>query len=226
MSTRFSSADTAWLHMDRPTNLMVINSVLLFDEPVDWDRVKQITQRRIIDVYPRFSQRVVESRLPLRPPKWVDDSDFALEHHLHHRALPAPGDRAALQELVSDLMTMPLDRSRPLWHTYMVDGYGDGAAIISRMHHCIADGIALGRVMGSLSDKRPDADIGPPPAALEPRRANGPFGELADSATQLAVGAGQLVAATARQTAAVATSPSHASPAPWVAMRRPRSAWC
>ncbi len=53
MSSRFSSADTAWLHMDRPTNLMVINSVLLFDEPVDWNRVKQITQERLVDRYPR-----------------------------------------------------------------------------------------------------------------------------------------------------------------------------
>jgi len=127
--------------MDRPTNLMVINSVLLFDTPVDWERVKDITQHRLIDRYPRFRQRVVESRLPLRSPKWEDDPDFALEHHMHHIALPTPGDDAALQELVGDLMTMPLDRNRPLWHIYMIDGFGDGAAMISRMHHCIADGI-------------------------------------------------------------------------------------
>ncbi len=117
MSGRFSSADAAWLHMDRPTNLMVINSVLLFDQPVDWDRYPEIVQRRLVDKYPRFSQRAIESRLPLAPPKWEPDPDFSLDHHLHHRALPKPGDIAALQELVSDLMTMPLDRSRPLWHT-------------------------------------------------------------------------------------------------------------
>ena len=78
---------------------------------------------------------------------------------MHHLALPAPGDAAALQELVGDLMTMPLDRSRPLWHMYMVDGFGDGAAMIIRMHHCIADGIALARVMLSLTDSEPDAGI-------------------------------------------------------------------
>ena len=71
---------------------------------------------------------------------------------MHHLALPAPGDAAALQELVGDLMTMPLDRNRPLWHTYMIDGFGDGAAMICRMHHCIADGIALAQVMLSLTD--------------------------------------------------------------------------
>ena len=81
---------------------------------------------------------------------------------MHHLALPAPGDRAALQELVGDLMTMPLDRNRPLWHMYLVDGFGDGAAIINRMHHCIADGIALARVMLSLTDSDPDAGIAPP----------------------------------------------------------------
>ncbi len=162
MSTRFSSADAAWLHMDRPSNLMVINSVLLFDEPVDWNRVREIIQRRLVDVYPRFRQRAVESRLPLRPPKWEDDPDFAIEHHLHHLALPAPGDDAALQDFVGDLMTMPLDRSRPLWHTYMIDGYGAGAAMICRMHHCIADGIALARVMLSLTDAAPDGGIAPP----------------------------------------------------------------
>ena len=102
---------------------------------------------------------MVESRLPLRTPKWEADPDFALEHHMHHRALPAPGDERALQELVSDLMTMPLDRSRPLWHVYLVDGYGDGAAIITRMHHCIADGISLARVMLSLADSEPESGI-------------------------------------------------------------------
>ena len=162
MSARLSSADTAWLHMDRPTNLMVINSVELFDETPDWERVRQITQTRLVDRCPRFRQRVVESRLPLRAPRWEDDSDYALEHHVHHLALPAPGDRAALQELVGDLMTMPLDRNRPLWHTYLVDGFGGGSAIINRMHHCIADGIALARVMLSLTDSDPNAGIAPP----------------------------------------------------------------
>jgi diacylglycerol O-acyltransferase / wax synthase len=175
MSTRFSSADTAWLHMDRPTNLMVINSVLLFDEPVDWERLKQVTQRRMVDRYPRFRQHVVESRLPLRPPAWQDDPDFALEHHMHHLALPAPGNRAALQELVSDMMVTPLDHSRPLWQVYLVDGFGEGAAIISRMHHCIADGIALARVMLSLTDSGPEVGTGP---AQDERLASGPRGGL------------------------------------------------
>ena len=211
MTGRMSNADTAWLHMDRPTNLMVINSVLLFDEPADWERVKALTQRRLVDRYPRFRQRVIESRLPLRVPKWEDDPDFALEHHMHHRALPQPGDRAALQELVSDLMTMPLDRNRPLWHFYLIDGFGSGSALISRMHHCIADGIALARVMLSLTDSEPEAGIEPPEAA--PRRSNsaGPLAAAIGAARQLAFGAGRAGAAALRQGAQIATSPPHAA---------------
>ncbi|HTP21008.1 MAG TPA: wax ester/triacylglycerol synthase family O-acyltransferase [Solirubrobacteraceae bacterium] len=211
MSTRLSTADTAWLHMDRPTNLMVINSVELFDEPPDWERVKQIIQTRLVDRYPRFRQRVVESRLPLRPARWEGDPDFSLEHHVHRLALPAPGDQAALQELVGDLMTMPLDRNRPLWHTYLVEGFGEGAAIINRMHHCIADGIALARVMLSLTDADPDAGIGPPiperPGAQSARIVPG----LAGSTERLLAGAGHAGMAAVRHGVGLVTSPSHAA---------------
>ena len=167
MSASMSAADAAWLHMDRPTNLMVINSVMLFDEPIDVELVTELIESRLVAPYPRFRQRVIESRLPLMPPRWVDDPDFALEHHIHHLALPAPGDRAVLQQFVADLMSTPLDRNRPLWQLYIVDGLGDGSAIVCRMHHCIADGIALAQVMLSLTDPAPDCaaePAGEPPA--------------------------------------------------------------
>jgi diacylglycerol O-acyltransferase len=207
MSHRLSTADAAWLHMDRPTNLMVINSVMLFDEPVDWERFKQVIAERMVERYPRFRQRPVESRLPLRPPRWEYDPDFALEHHMHHLALPAPGDAAVLQELVGDLMTQPLDRNRPLWHDYMVDGFGDGAALIVRMHHCIADGIALARVMLSLTDSEADAGIGAP--------IDEPAGPSRSSVLSQVAGLGSVAlrtsSAVARQGASIVTSPSHAA---------------
>ena len=204
MSARMSSADVAWLHMDRPSNLMVINSVLLFDEPLDVARVTEVIADRLVDRYPRFSQRVVESRWPLAPPRWETDPDFALEHHIHHRALPAPGDGAALQEFVGDLMTMPLDRNRPLWNAYIVDGYGGGAAIVCRMHHCIADGIALARVMLSLTDARPDAesDAGIAPVAPQDGRS---------AVHRLAVGAARTGAGVARRGAHAMISPAYAA---------------
>jgi len=94
---RLSAADAAWLHMDRPTNLMVINSLMLFDERVDFGRLQRVVRRRLVDRYPRFRQRLSERALALRPPSWEDDGDFALEHHVHHIALAEPGDQQALR---------------------------------------------------------------------------------------------------------------------------------
>lgn len=149
-----SSADAAWLHMDRPTNLMVINSVLWFDEPVDWDAYREIVRERLVERFDRFRQRPVEG---ITGPHW-EDVEVDLDLHFHHVALPAPGDRRALEAFVSDRVAMPLDRSRPLWDVYLVDGFGEGAAVLTRMHHCIADGIALARVMLTLTDGGPSLD--------------------------------------------------------------------
>ena len=155
------SADAAWLRMDRPQNLMAITSVLWFGETLDLDRLRALLRERLVERFPRFTQRVVDSGA-LGGAHWEDDEGFDLDLHIHHVALPAPGGRAELQAMVSDLMSTPLDRSKPLWHVHVVDGYLGGSALVVRMHHCIADGIALARVMLSLTD--PDANGAPPPA--------------------------------------------------------------
>jgi WS/DGAT/MGAT family acyltransferase len=147
--------------MDRPTNLMVVNSVLWFEEPLDLERARRVVRERLVERFPRFRQRVVEPSGVLGVPSWEDDPTFDLDRHLHHIALPAPGDRVALQELVGDLISAPLDRSKPLWDTYVVDGFGSGMALVTRMHHSIADGIALTRVLLSMTDEQPDAGIEP-----------------------------------------------------------------
>jgi WS/DGAT/MGAT family acyltransferase len=182
---QMSNADAAWLHMDRPTNLMVITSVMWFDEPLDMKRVEEVVTERLLKPYVRFRQRVVESHVPLRTPHWEDDPDFDLERHLHHRTLPAPGGGRELQELVSELMSTPLDRTKPLWDLYLVDNYGRGSAIVSRMHHCIADGIALARVMLSMTDEAPDAGIAEMPGKRV-RRRRGPAAAVAHEARALA----------------------------------------
>lgn len=177
MSHTMTKADSAWLHMDRRTNLMVVNSVLWFDEPLDWDAAQRVYVERIVERFPRFRQRVAEG-LPGRPPAWQEDKDFEPELHFHRMALPAPGDRATLQEVVSDLIATPLDRSRPLWDVYLLEGYESGCAVLFRMHHAIADGIALARVLLSLTDTRggPLEEFAPEP----PPRGGG----LASAATR------------------------------------------
>jgi len=206
-----SSADATWLHMDRPTNLMVINSVLMFNEPLDFAAVKEVCVHRLVERYPKFRQRVIESRVPLRMPSWEDDPDFDIGHHIHHRALPAPGDQTALQELVGDLMTTPLDRSRPLWHIYVVDGFDGGAAIIVRMHHCIADGVALARVMLSLTDEEADTA---PDSLLDVDDSDGsggPLSYIVGPAVGAVAGATRLAVGAARQGAHIVSSPRHAA---------------
>src|SRR5512135_2966933 len=153
---RVSAADAAWLHMDRPTNLMVINVVLWFDTPLDWTVLTKRIESRWVDQYPRFRQRVVEGRLGLLGPQWEDDPRFALENHLHRLALPAPGDQDALQDFVGDQMGVPLDRTKPLWQVYLVEGYGSGCAVVIRVHHSLADGIALAQAVWSLTDDAPE----------------------------------------------------------------------
>jgi diacylglycerol O-acyltransferase / wax synthase len=104
-------ADVAWLHMDRPTNLMVVNTVLWFDEPVDQAAVLQVFQERVVWRFRRFRQRAADPALTLAPwaaPQWVDDAGFAVADHVSRTRLPAPGDHGALQQAASDLAGRPL----------------------------------------------------------------------------------------------------------------------
>ena len=210
MSTtqQMSHPDAAWLHMDQPTNLMVITGVLWFNQTPDWGEVREIIRDRFVEPYPRFRQRVVENGQALAGATWEDDPRFDLDLHLHRVALPKPGDRAALRDLVADLTATPLDRNKPLWQFHLVDGYGDGAAMISRIHHCIADGIALARVLLSLTDNAPDAGFAPPEAPRgEPRR--GPVGAITGPVRGIFSTALGAAGAVAHESLEVAKNPSH-----------------
>ena len=149
-SQRMRSADAAWLHMDRPANLMVINSLEWFDTVPDWEAVRAAILERIVARFDRFRQ-VPASGL-LTGARWADVPYFEPAAHFHRHTLPAPGDRAALSALAGDLATAPLDHGRPLWEVHEIEGYGSGAALLIRIHHAVADGISLARVMLSASD--------------------------------------------------------------------------
>jgi WS/DGAT/MGAT family acyltransferase len=173
------SADAAWLHMDRPTNPMVVNGLFLLGEAPDFDLMAARLEEGLVARFPRFRQRVTDALG--RRPAFEDDPAFELDSHLRRLMLPPPGDRAALQAAVGGLIELPLDPGRPLWEAHLIEGFGDGAAVLWRMHHCIADGIALARVMLSVSD---DADAAIEPAPPRPARgalrrlADGPLGAL------------------------------------------------
>lgn len=158
--------DTIWLNMDRANNLMVIDGLMFLEGPVDWDRVVETTRVRMIERYPVFMQRPVMSRTHLGPPHWEDDPDFDIERHLVRARLEV-GDDADLQRYVSEHNSVPLDRSKALWEMHLIDGYDGGAVVFSRLHHALADGIALARVLLSLTDET--AEPGAAPKSPEPQ---------------------------------------------------------
>ncbi|MGZ3457738.1 MAG: WS/DGAT/MGAT family O-acyltransferase [Archangium sp.] len=145
-------ADASWLQMEEPTSLMVITAVLWFDGTVDWEQLTEVVRERLVERYPRFRQRVVTGRLGTH--RWEEDPAFRLEDHLRRTRLRAPGDHAALEAWVGESMGTPLDFSRPLWELHLIQGYEGGCALLMRVHHCIADGISLARVLLSLTDER------------------------------------------------------------------------
>jgi WS/DGAT/MGAT family acyltransferase len=144
---RISSVDTAWLRMDRPSNLMMICGVLIFEDRLQFDRLRAIIEERFLR-FRRFRQKAVQEATGAW---WEDDASFDLSAHVHHIALPEPGDQEALQELTSDLLGTPLDPSKPRWQFHLVDNFEGRSALVLRIHHCYADGIALIQVMLSLT---------------------------------------------------------------------------
>lgn len=182
-----SSVDAAWLGMEDPTNLMMVTGMMALDGRVDVKRLSTVLDRRLAP-FGRFHQKVVRPRSRGGLPHWQDDAAFDIGNHVSHIALPAPGGDRALAELVSELMSTPLDFSKPLWHVHVVDGHETGSVVLARIHHCLADGIALVRVVLSLTDQ--SAAAGPSRRRAEPAPRAAPL-EWLPAAVSRGVSAGQ-----------------------------------
>ena len=148
--TRMSHADAAWLHMETPTNLMMITGLVLLDSVPERNWMESVLEFRLCH-FERFRMKVVE---PVGPglPHWKPVSDFEVGRHLVYEELEDPTMERFLDR-VSELMSTPLDRERPLWEFRIFPGVGEGSAMAVRLHHAIADGIALMRVLLSLCDE-------------------------------------------------------------------------
>jgi diacylglycerol O-acyltransferase / wax synthase len=158
MPQRLSPADVAWLHMDRPDNLMVVNVVLEFDGALDLGLLDQLLRDRLLPRFPRFSQKVVDR--PFGRPRFRSDGHFDIRHHLRVVQLPAPAGDAELRRYVSLQMSRALPRDRSPWEMHVIEGRPDGTAVLCRIHHCVADGVALARVLLSLADESDDLPSG------------------------------------------------------------------
>ncbi|MEW6707489.1 MAG: wax ester/triacylglycerol synthase family O-acyltransferase [Pseudomonadota bacterium] len=149
---RMSRVDTAWLRMDTDANLMMIVGVWLLEPCLRYEDLCQRVEDSLLK-YRRFRQRVVEDAMGA---SWVDDDQFDMAHHVQCETLHRKRGQSAqqaLQRRVGELAATPLDPKRPLWQMQLVEDLEDGqSALIVRIHHCIADGIALISVMLSITD--------------------------------------------------------------------------
>src|SRR3954466_7647643 len=135
---------------------MHVGGVLVFEGVVTREEIVRRLRERI-HLIPRYAMRLDEAPLGIANPVWVSDEDFDPDRHVRRVALPAPGGRAELEELVGDLMSDRLDRSRPLWQLHVVEGLEGGrSALVARMHHALVDGIAAVDVSPVALDRTPD----------------------------------------------------------------------
>jgi diacylglycerol O-acyltransferase len=170
-----SPLDAAFLRIEDRSTAMQIGSVAVLEGPPPpfADLLRAFEAK--LPLVPRYRQRVQEVPLRLGRPVWVEDTAFRLGYHLRHTALPAPGGEPQLRALVGRLMSQQLDRGKPLWETWVVEGLSGGRwAVVSKIHHCMVDGIAGTDLMGLVLDPSPDAALpgpepwepAPPPGAL------------------------------------------------------------
>ncbi|MDF3146265.1 MULTISPECIES: wax ester/triacylglycerol synthase family O-acyltransferase [unclassified Streptomyces] len=183
-----------------------------------------------LSLAPRLRQVLYRPSVGLGPPLWVDDPRFDIRHHVRTRAIPHPGDEATLLVLCAELNEPPLDRSRPLWELWLLPGLADGTvAILVRLHHAVADGLAALMLMGALLDPTRDA-VSSDPCPWSPQSPPG-MGELCSDSLRRyhasLTGAARTLGSPARATtrlrslSAGARRLRHEGPAPRLSMNRP-----
>ena len=195
---RLSALDAIFLDVENKAAPMHVGAALLFDAKpltlehggLDMERLTRYT-RAALDSIPRYRQRV-EWVPAFNHPVWVDDDRFNLNFHLRHTRLPLPGDERSLKRLVGRLFSQHLDRSRPLWEFWVVEGVEDDTfALVVKVHHCMGDGIAGVELLQALLQVMPDATERVPkewqarPAPSRMALARGEFKHRVDGLRQL-----------------------------------------
>lgn len=152
-----SSVDFAWLRMDDPTNLMHINGVLVLDQPVAFESIRDLIEKRLLAI-PRFRSRVV---VPGRgKPYWETDPAFDIANHVGRITLPDPGGDGELREVVEGLISQQFDPAHPMWRFEVIQNFHGGTVIMAKLHHCLGDGVALMLVLLSMTDRTPQPESG------------------------------------------------------------------
>lgn len=180
---RMSPLDATFLHVEDAVTHMHIGSVLMFEGPAPaYDELLAAVVGKL-PLLPRYRQVVRFVPLQLGRPVWADDEHFNVEYHVRHTALPPPGGEVELRRLVGRVMSQQLDRSKPLWELWMVEGLDEGRwAVLSKTHHCMVDGVSGTELVTVLLDMTPDTA----PPAPEPWQPGAPPSSLGLAADALA----------------------------------------
>jgi WS/DGAT/MGAT family acyltransferase len=167
---RLSPIDAGFLAQEGPNTHMHIGGVVLLEGPA-WkytDFLAHIRSR--LHLVPRYRQKLATPPLETGRPVWIDDPTFNLEYHVRHSALPEPGNREALLRLTARIFSQGLDRSKPLWEMWLVEGLEDGhVALVSKVHHALVDGVSGVDLTTVLFDLTAEVADLPPVEPWEPR---------------------------------------------------------
>jgi diacylglycerol O-acyltransferase len=171
---RLTSIDASFLHQEGASSHMHIGGVLLFEGPPPKfeDYLDHVRGR--LHLVPRYRQKLATPPFETGRPLWVDDPSFNLEYHVRHTALPSPGTEEQLFLLAGRIASQPLDRSKPLWESWLVEGLEDDRfALIFKTHHSLVDGVSGVDLATVLFDLEPEPSSAPTPGSeLEPWQPN------------------------------------------------------
>ncbi len=195
---RMSTLDAGFFFVEHENVPMHLGALAVFEGPAP-------SYEELVDLYaaklprvPRYRQVVRTAPLPLFRPAWSDDEHFEIGYHLRRAAVPTPGEVQQLRRLAGQIYAQPLNRSRPLWEAWLLEGLQDGRwAILSKVHHCMVDGIGGSDLMAEVFDLRPDAAPPERPAVWEPRPRPSLAGTLASCARDAVTTPLRLVASVA-----------------------------
>jgi diacylglycerol O-acyltransferase len=146
-----SPMDSSFLHLENDTTPMHIGGVSIFEGPPPPFEALRAMVAGKLGLVPRYRQKVRSVPLAVGPPVWVDDPHFSLDYHIRHTAIPAPGTEEQLRQMAGRVFSQHLDRNKPLWELWTVEGLQDGTwALLSKVHHCMVDGVAATDLMSVM----------------------------------------------------------------------------
>lgn len=180
LTHRMSSLDASFLYLEQPHALLHVGALFTFARRLPLASLLTYLEERL-PLVPRYSQRAVMVPLNLGHPTWEPDPEFDLHDHVIHHHLRGGSDDRALAQMCAKLFAAPLDRGRPLWEMHLIDGYGEGSALLAKTHHCMIDGASGVQLTNLLMDASPKPLARRAPSLPRPEALPNPVLHAADA---------------------------------------------